>query len=473
MTAPFFDRLESRARDHHTLLCVGLDPHPELLPSPSAPAARDLCFRWIDETAESACAFKPNSAFFEVYGSDGIAALREVLMRIPEETPSILDAKRGDIASSGRSYARAVFQTLGASAVTVSPYLGGDSVQPFLEDPARAAFVLCKTSNLGSDELQGLRLEGGDSLFVRVAKQAQRWSVSGNVGLVVGATDPEALAAVRAAAPDLWILSPGVGEQGGDLDLAVRAGLRDDGLGLLVSVSRSIARSADPRFEAARVREAIQQAVETRSAAELPGMSAAQRRLADQLVEIGAVRFGQFTLKSGLHSPIYIDLRRLASHPAVLAAVAGAYAGVLRGLHFQRLAGLPYAGLPIATAIALHTGLPMIYPRQDVKDYGMRASVEGEFVPGESVVLIDDLATTGGSKFEAIACLEAAGLQVRDVVVLIDRGSGAAEALRDAGKQLHAVFTLGRLVEYWETSGRIGSQEARGVRAFLASQGAA
>jgi uridine monophosphate synthetase len=189
---------------------------------------------------------------------------------------------------------------------------------------------------------------------------------------------------------------------------------------------------------------------------------------ADALLAAGCVRFGRFTLKSGLESPIYLDLRLLISYPTLLAQAGRAYAVVLAGLRFDRLAALPYAALPIATAISLHAGWPMIYPRREAKAYGTAAEIEGAYTAGERVVVIDDLATTGGSKFEAIAKLAAAGLVVEDVVVLIDRQSGAAESLAAAGYRLHAVLTLTALLDYWDAAGRVPAADIAASRAFLA-----
>ncbi len=468
-TLSFFSRLTKRALSADSLLCVGLDPHPDFLHRSTAGEAGDFCLRLIEATADLACAFKPNSAFFEVYGAEGWTVLREVIAAVPEGIPVILDAKRGDIASTAQAYARAVFEELGADAVTVSPYLGGDSLQPFLTDPRYGVFLLCKTSNPGAADLQALSIGQGEPLYLRLAHLASIWNVSDNLGLVVGATDPAALAAVRAVAPDLWLLAPGVGAQGGDLEAAVRAGLRADGLGMVLPVSRGIARAKDPRAEAARLREVINRARQMAKGdvGVHPGLSPSLAALADDLLEAGCVRFGEFTLKSGLKSPIYIDLRILTSRPDLLAHVAAAYIPLLKGLKYDRLAALPYAALPIATAISLQTGQSMVYPRKEVKDYGTQAVVEGGFEQGETVVLIDDLATTGGSKFEAVERLRKAGLEVRDVVVLIDRMGGAAQALAEAGYNLYTVFTLAELIDHWAGTSQVSVEDAAEVRRYL------
>ena len=189
--------------------------------------------------------------------------------------------------------------------------------------------------------------------------------------------------------------------------------------------------------------------------------------LAEGLLSAGCIKFGEFTLKSGLKSPIYIDLRQVISYPRLLEQVGAAYLPILKGLEFQRLAGLPYAAIPIATVISLQGNYPLIYPRKEVKQYGTRAEIEGEYHAGETVVVIDDLATTGGSKFEAIEKLTGAGLKVRDVVVLIDRQSGAKEALEAAGFRLHAVLTITQLLDTWEKAGRVDKDRITATRTFL------
>jgi uridine monophosphate synthetase len=198
-----------------------------------------------------------------------------------------------------------------------------------------------------------------------------------------------------------------------------------------------------------------------------PNLDSQLTSLADGLLSAGCIKFGSFTLKSGLQSPIYIDLRQIISHPKLLAQVAQAYLPVLSILQFSRIAGLPYAAIPIATAISLAGNYPMIYPRKEVKTYGTKAEIEGEYHAGETVVVIDDLATTGGSKFEAIEKLTGVGLVVKDVVVLVDRQSGAKESLAQAGFAMHAVLTIGQLLEYWEENGKVEKDKIEETRKFL------
>lgn len=189
--------------------------------------------------------------------------------------------------------------------------------------------------------------------------------------------------------------------------------------------------------------------------------------LSDGLLSAGCIKFGEFTLKSGLQSPIYIDLRQIITYPKLLEQIGAAYLPLLKELKFDRIAGLPYAAIPIATAISLAGDYPMIYPRKEAKGYGTKADIEGEFHAGETVVVIDDLATTGGSKFEAIEKLTGAGLIVKDVVVLVDRQSGAKESLARAGYSLHAVLTIGQLLDYWEETGKVEKEQIAQTRKFL------
>jgi uridine monophosphate synthetase len=193
--------------------------------------------------------------------------------------------------------------------------------------------------------------------------------------------------------------------------------------------------------------------------------------LAQRLHALGAVQFGTFTLKDGSISPVYLDLRLLISDPSLLADAAQAYARLLVDLTFDRIAAIPYAGLPIGAAVALATGKPMIYPRREVKAYGTGKAIEGRFVPGETAVVVDDVISAGTSKLEAIGPLAAAGLVVRDVVVLVDRqGTGAAE-LAAAGYRLHSVMTLSDIAAELAEAGLIDGEQHRAVTAYLGRRG--
>ena len=236
----FFEKLERAARKNGSLLCVGLDPDPALMPVDDV---ADFNRAIIAATCDYVCAYKPNLAFYEALGEKGYAALRETLAAIPDDIPTIGDAKRGDIGNTAKAYARALFDDLGFDAATVNPYLGGDAVEPFLEREEKAAFILCRTSNPGARDLQDLAVsDGGASrpLFEVVAEMAARWNMRGNVGLVVGATYPEELRRVRQICPDMTFLVPGVGAQGGDLAAVMANGLDSRGSGLIINVSRQV-----------------------------------------------------------------------------------------------------------------------------------------------------------------------------------------------------------------------------------------
>ena len=260
----FFSFLEKRVDDCSSLLCVGLDPHVSDLKEPSPASALDFCLNLVQQTSRYAAAFKPNAAFFEVFGAEGWTALKQVIEAIQHESnrmgsmiPVILDAKRGDIASTAEAYAKSAFETLGAHCITLSPYLGKDSIDPFIQKSEKGVFLLCKTSNPGSGDVQDMVLSDGELLYEHVAKLAQQWNTKNNIGLVVGATHLDAMKRVRAVAPDLWFLAPGVGAQGGELEAALQAGLRKDGKGILIPISRGISRAEKPGFAAAEIRDQI------------------------------------------------------------------------------------------------------------------------------------------------------------------------------------------------------------------------
>ena len=259
----FRERYEAASAANDSLLCVGLDPDPARIPD----GVGTLAFleAIVEATADLVCCFKPNAAFFESRGPAGVEELRALIASIPDSVPVLLDAKRGDVGNSTAHYARAVFEQLGANAVTVSPYLGRDAVEPFLAYEDRHSFVLCRTSNAGAGDFQDLRVgEHGRPLYLEVAAAASAWNERGNVGLVVGATYPDEAREVRAICPDMLLLMPGVGAQAGALEASVAAALDAAGGGILVNASRSVLYAAKgdgyagaARAEAARLRDAI------------------------------------------------------------------------------------------------------------------------------------------------------------------------------------------------------------------------
>ncbi len=474
----FFARLEQLSEQKHSLLCVGLDPDPRQLPDWTR-TDPDPVFAFnrhiIDLTCDLAIAYKPNSAFYEALGPTGWQTLADTIKYAHHcGVPVILDAKRGDIGSTAAAYATAAFERLGADAITVNPYMGWDSVEPFVRYADRGIFILTLTSNPGAQDFQCAN-SSGHPLYQRVAEQCVGWNERDNVGLVVGATAPDEACCVRAIAPDQWMLMPGVGMQGGDLEAALHSALRSDASGVLVNASRSILYADDPREAAMLLRDQIEAARATkrqskedcvpteRQLGENPNLV----NLALALYDLGAVQFGDFTLHSGAHSPFYIDLRLLVSSPAALALAGRAYCDVLANLHFDRLAGIPYAGLPLATAAALQLRMPLLYPRKEVKAYGTGRTIEGSYQRDETVVVIDDLITNGASKLTAIEPLLAAHLRVRDVVVLLDREGTGAQELASAGYQLHSVFRLRELMDLLLSEGRITLEQRELVEQFL------
>jgi len=232
----FTDKLLNTSRQNRSLLCIGLDPDPELMPGVDVLEFNKAI---IDATRDLVCAYKPNLAFYEALGTTGIAILEKTVRYIPGDIPVIGDAKRGDIGNTARAYARALFSVLGFDAATVNPYLGFDSVEPFISYQDKGVFVLCRTSNKGALDFQDLNTDGGP-LYEAVANKAREWNTHGNVGLVVGATYPEELRRVRSICPEMCLLIPGVGAQGGDLASVVSYGVDARGEKAIINVSRQI-----------------------------------------------------------------------------------------------------------------------------------------------------------------------------------------------------------------------------------------
>lgn len=237
------EKLDAVSRSRGSLVCVGLDPDPARMPVDDVAEFNRAI---VDATCDLVCAYKPQLAFYEALGLDGLRALDATVQHIRDVAPDVVligDCKRGDIGSTAAAYARAMFDVWDFDTVTLHAYLGLESVQPFIERADRGALIVCRTSNPGAAELQDLELTGGGvtgTLYEHTARLASKWNTAGNVGIVVGATYPGEMAALRAEHPDMPFLVPGVGAQGGDVAAAARAGVNADGRGVMISSSRGI-----------------------------------------------------------------------------------------------------------------------------------------------------------------------------------------------------------------------------------------
>ncbi|HXZ95209.1 MAG TPA: orotidine-5'-phosphate decarboxylase [Dehalococcoidia bacterium] len=232
----FTDKLLNASRKNKSWLCIGLDPDPELMPAVDVLQFNQAI---IEATSDLVCAYKPNLAFYEALGTEGSAILERTVKYIPGHIAVIADAKRGDIGNTGKAYAKALFSVLGFDAATVNPYLGYDSIEPFINYQDKGIFILCRTSNKGAADFQDLHINGLP-LYEAVAQKAREWDIHGNIGLVVGATYPEELKKVRSICPEMPLLIPGIGAQGGDLASAVGYGVDTRGEKAIINVSRQI-----------------------------------------------------------------------------------------------------------------------------------------------------------------------------------------------------------------------------------------
>lgn len=443
----FFQSLQLRCTEINSILCIGLDPHAAELKENTPKAAFEFCKEIIQSTHEFAAAYKPNAAFFEALGHEGVAMLHEVIKIIPEGIPVLLDAKRGDISTTAAAYATAAFNVAKADAITVNAYMGFDSVAPFLEDKSKGVFVLCKTSNPTSNEFQTLELSKGGMLFEEMARRCEKWNKeTNNVGVVVGATDIDALARTRAAAPSIWILAPGVGAQGGDPIAAVSAGIRSDGFGMLVPVSRGISRAEDRRAAAIDLRDKFNAArasslapietpsitVEDKSALKLKPY---QREFIKFAEECKVLRFGEFKLKSGRVSPYFFNAGLFKTGKQML-ALGKFYAHAIKdsGIEFDVIFGPAYKGIPLAAGIAMSLsqidGLdyPFAYNRKEKKDHGEGGVLVGSDVSNQRILLVDDVITAGTAIREALVIMNHEAALVSGVCVALDRQEKVTES---------------------------------------------
>jgi uridine monophosphate synthetase len=437
----FFDRLQKRVDEIDSLLCIGLDPHcADLGSNNTAEGAYDFCKRLIDATIPYASAYKPNVAFFEALGWKGVQVLEKLISEIPNDIPVLLDCKRGDISTTADAYAVSAFEQYKASAVTINGYMGVDSIAPFTKDPSKGVFVLCKTSNPSSSEVQSLALgpaSGGSLVFEQVAKLATGpWNGNHNVGLVVGATDIDALAAVRSISASVWILAPGIGFQGGDAAKVMKAALRSDGSGVLVPVSRAISRAADPGAAAKDLQvqlSSLRSQIRTEKAA-IAEKGAKQSISNEQLSFIqtalssAVLKFGSFVLKSGRVSPYFFNAGKFNDGNSI-SVIGKAYASAIARskIEFDVLFGPAYKGIPLVTctamALSVYHGInaPLSYNRKEAKEHGEGGLLVGASISGKRVFIIDDVISAGTAINESVQIIKAEGGTPVGVVVGLDR----------------------------------------------------
>ncbi|AFY48458.1 orotate phosphoribosyltransferase [Nostoc sp. PCC 7524] len=468
----FLDKLHHSISHNQSLLFVGLDPNPEMMPA--GYESQDIIhslWDWmqfiIGETADFVCAYKPTLGFYEALGIPGLELLAKTLAAIPKHIPIILDAKHSDLNTS-TMLARTVFTEWQVDAITLSPYTGQDHVAPFLVYPDKAVFILCCTSNPGAEALQHYPTNESP-LYLQVVKESKNWGTPEQLALEVGTKNPDVLSRIRAIAPERIIMARSIWAEGGNLKQILEAGLDANGDGLLIPVPQDIL--AKPNLseeiqslntEINQVRNQVIQNGETCPVWLPDVVSANHHPLHDlilQLYEIDCIMFGNFVQASGAIFPYYIDLRKIISNPQIFSQVISGYEEILQNLTFDRLAGIPYGSLPTATGLSLRLHCPMIFPRKEVKAHGTRKLIEGNFDPGETVVVVDDILISGKSVMEGAEKLKSAGLNVHDIVVFIDHEQGVKDRLQQNGYRAHAVLTISEITNVLHQSGRINDEQ--------------
>ncbi len=482
---PFFTKLETAISQNSSLLVVGLDPNPEMMPThygdrcqPDAliQGLRDW-LRWvIAQTTDLVCAYKPTLGFYQALGSVGLELLEDILHAIPAHIPVILDAKHSDLNTSSL-IAETVFARWQVDAITLSAYLGQDLVAPFLVYPGKAVFVLVCTSNPSAAKLQEYPTIASP-FYLNVIQESKHWGTADQLGLEIGTTTASVLAKARAIAPERLILVRSIWQEGVDLSQILKSGLNRVGEGLILPIPQDWINREDLHQQMQLLRNQVNQVrtqtIQANASCELwfPDVCTLKQHphldLILQLYDVGCILFGSFVQASGSVFPYYIDLRKIISNPQLFQQVLSAYAGILQNLTFDRIAGIPYGSLPTATGLSLRLSRPMIFPRKEVKAHGTRRLVEGNFEPGETVVVVDDILISGNSAMEGASKLKSVGLNVRDIVVLLDHEHNVKDKLRMHGYQAHSVLTISDVIEVLHQAGRISKTE---MQVFTAPSG--
>lgn len=392
--------------------------------------------------------------FFEFFGSEGFEALKKVIKAIPNDIPIVLDSKRGDIDTTAQAYASSAYEIFNADAVTLSPYMGWDSVQPFVTGKYNnnGAFILCKTSNPSSSNIQEEKLQNNEFLFEKVAKLCNQWNQSSPheiVGLVVGATDLKSLKTIRNISPFVWILCPGVGAQGGEAKDVCSVGLRSDGSGLLISVSRGISKSKDMKTTALLLRDEINNIRinqllinNNKDNNNINELKEYQKEFIDFSISANVLQFGNFKLKSGRFSPYFFNAGLFCSGESLF-TVSRCYAQTIHasGIEFDVIFGPAYKGISLSAAISMAwfqmygESKDFSYNRKEAKDHGEGGLLVGASLSGRKVLIVDDVITAGTAIREAVDLLNNNNAIIVAVTVCLDRQEKTSEHAEESAIQ--------------------------------------
>ncbi len=471
----FTDQLNQAIATNNSLLIVGLDPNPEMI---SAKYLQDNGERLIESienwllwvikaTSDRVCAYKPTLGFYEALGVPGLQLLERILAAIPQSIPVILDAKHSDLNTSS-VFAKTIFTQWQVDAVTLTPYAGQDHSAPFLVYSDKAVFILAHTSNPQAEVLQRYpNLE--QPFYLQVVQEAQSWATPEQLYLEVGTTNPEILTKIRAIAPERTVLLRSLWSKNNNLESLINIGLNSTGEGLLIPIPQDFLANDNLASEV----ESLNQKINTYRQAKMNQAGSCEIWTPDvclltqhpyqdlilELFDIGCLLFGEYVQASGATFSYYIDLRKIISNPHIFNQVLDAYGDIVKTLEFDRIAGIPYGALPTATGLALNLQRPMIFPRKEVKAHGTRRLIEGNFHPGETVVVIDDILISGKSVMEGADKLKSAGLKIEDIVVFIDHEGGVKERLADNGYRAHSVLSISDITATLYESGRIDREQ--------------
>ena len=480
----FFAKLNKAIAQNNSLLVVGLDPNPEMMPSWGEWAIgsketinlTDKLQAWlewvIEETSDRVCAYKPTLGFYQALGVAGLELLDRILTKIPNHIPVILDAKHSDLNTS-TVFAHTIFAQWQVDAVTLSPYAGQDHAAPFLVYADKAVFILCHTSNPGAFALQEYP-HPDNPFYLEVVKQVQSWGTMEQLYLEVGSNNPDIIGKIRAVAPERIILLRSIWAEGTDFQQIIQAGFDQNGEGLLIPIPQDLLSTENLAQQLQKLNQEVEQTrsklIQIGSTCELWTSNVClfnkhpHQELILQLFDIGCLLFGEYVQASGATFSYYIDLRKIISNPQLFNQVIKAYAEILKNLTFDRIAGIPYGALPTATGLALNLHRPMIFPRKEVKAHGTRRVIEGNFNSGEKVVVVDDILISGKSVMEGAAKLESADLKIEDIVVFIDHEGGVKDRLAQNGYCAHSVLTISEITETLYEAGRITPEQYQTVK---------